>query len=189
MKSIIKMLAAVVLVGTMVSCAPSITVRSDYDRTANFSGYHTYAIAPMPGGNSDPVMGSQLMQKRITQALDAEMSARGYRRVEKNADLTVRFDTDARNLQQIQSNNLSPMWGWWWYGPNNNVSSRNYEENRVIISLLDTKTKEMVWQGWAKGELNARRKDRDELIRATVAKVMQEYPYRAGMTNAAVQGE
>ncbi len=183
MKTIMKVFSAVVVMGMMAACAPSVMVRSDYDRTANFSRYRTYSIAPVTNGNTDPVMGSQLMQKRISQALDAEMQARGYKKVEKNADLVVKFDTDARNLQQIQSNNMAPMWGWWWYGPNNNVSSRNYEENRLIVNLVDGKNNELIWQGWAKGELNARRKNRDELIQKTVTKVMAEYPHRAGMNH------
>ncbi|SDM59565.1 DUF4136 domain-containing protein [Siphonobacter aquaeclarae] len=167
----------------LTACSPTIQVRSDYDRGADFRGYRTYAVVSAPGANPDPVMGSQLMQKRITQALENEMNARGYKESQQ-PDLLIRFETDARNLQQIQSMNTGPMWGWWW-GNNNNVSSRNYEENRLIISLLDARTKEMVWQGWAKGELNARKKNRDELIRETVARVMEEYPHRAGFDNSA----
>lgn len=183
MKSSFKLVALALVLG-LAGCAPSVMVRSDYDHEANFSKFQTYSIAPMPGGNNDPVMGSQLMQKRITQALDREMQARGYKRVERGGDLVVRFDTDARNLQSVQSNNVGPMfWGWW--GPmNNNVSSRNYEENRVIVSLLDGRTNEMVWQGWARGELNARRRDRDQLIQDTVAKIMIQYPHRAGFDNS-----
>lgn len=71
------------------------------------------------------------------------MENRGYKLDNSNPGILVSFSTDAQNMQSVQSNNnFSPYWGW---GGNNNVSSRNYEENRAIISLLDGRTKEMIW--------------------------------------------
>lgn len=161
------------------SCAPTVLVRSDYDRQAKFSRYNTYTIKTDPARNNDPIMGSPLNQKRITEVLDTEMKARGYTRVESDdADLLITFGTDSRDRQQIQSNNMvSPM--WWWMGPQNNISSRTYEENRIIVNIFDAQTKNMVWQGWASGQLGDRKRDRDLVIRETVYKIMREYPQKA----------
>ena len=69
----------------------------------------------------------------------------------------------------------------------NQVSSRNYEENRIIVNLYDGKSKDMIWQGYAKGEINDRnRKDRDALVYDVVSKIMLEYPNRAGFDNMKV---
>jgi hypothetical protein len=167
------------LVLALSSCAPSVTVRSDYDRQAKFSRYNTYTIKTDPARNNDPIMGSPLNQKRITEVLDAEMKARGYTRVEDTAaDLLITFGTDSRDRQQIQSNNtMSSM--WWWMGPQNNISSRTYEENRIIVNIFDAQTKNMVWQGWASGQLGDRKRDRDLVVRETVYKIMREYPQKA----------
>lgn len=175
MKTAVQFLAVVL---ALSSCAPSVVVRSDYDRQAKFSLYSFYTIQPDPVRNGDPIMGSALNQKRIMQVLDAEMKARGYARQDNNTDLIVTFGTDSRDRQQIQSNStFSPYWGW--LGSPNNISSRTYEENRIIISMYDARTKDMVWQGWASGQLNARTKDRDLAIREAVHKVMQAYPQKA----------
>ncbi len=186
MRIITSFLALALLFG-MSSCSPSLMVRSDYDRQANFSQYTTYGFYNMPQVKQDAVMGSQLMLKRMTQAMTREMENRGYKYDSSNPDILVSFSTDAQNMQSVQSNNtFSPYWGWGW-GGNNNVSSRNYEENRVVINFLDGKTKDMIWQGYAKGEINDRnRKDREGLVYDVISKIMMEYPNRAGFDNMKV---
>jgi len=187
MKIITSFFALALLFG-MSSCSPSLMVRSDYDRQANFSQYTTYGFYDSPQAKQDAVMGSQLMLKRMTQAMTREMENRGYKFNSSNPDILVSFSTDAQSRQSVQSNNtFSPYWGWWGMAGNNNVSSRNYEENRIIISFLDGKTKEMVWQGYAKGEINERnRKDREALVYDVISKIMLEYPNRAGFDNMKV---
>lgn len=120
----------------------------------------------------------------MTQAMSREMENRGYKYDSNNPDVLVSFSTDAQNMQSMQSNNnFSPYWDW-QYGGMNQVSSRNYEENRIIVSLLDGKTKDMIWQGYAKGEINERnRKDREALVYDVIGKIMLEYPNRAGFDN------
>lgn len=169
----------------MSSCSPSLVVRSDYDRQTNFSQYTTYGFYnPSQAPQQDAVLGSKLMLKRLNQAMTREMENRGYKFTANDADILVGFTTDSQNLQSVQSNNnFSPYWNW-RFGGMNQVSSRNYEENRVIINLYDGKTKEMVWQGYAKGEINDRgRKDREVLVYDVVGKIMLEYPNRAGFDN------
>lgn len=169
------------------SCASSlVAVRSDYDREANFREYGTYAIAEMKPDKNDPILGSSLNQKRFAKAMEAEMNARGYVKTEENPDLLINFQTDSRNKQYTQSNNN---WGYWrWYG-NNNTSTRNYEESRIIVNLIDADSKELVWQGWATGELNNRQKERDEVFREVIYQVMQEYPHRASGYNQAADNK
>jgi hypothetical protein len=158
------------------SCASSsVAVRSDYDRQVNFREYNTYSIAELKEDKNDPILGSSLNQKRFAQAMDAEMKARGYVKTNESPDLVVSFQTDSRNKQFTQNNNMGP---WWWYG-NNNTSTRSYEEDRVIVNLFDAKTKELVWQGWATGELNNRKKERDVTFKEAIYRIMQEYPHRA----------
>jgi hypothetical protein len=172
LKNIILLVSVVWLGGCASS---SVAVRSDYDRQANFREYNTYSIAEMKEDKNDPILGSSLNQKRFAQAMEAEMKARGYVKTNENPDLLVNFQTDSRNKQQTQNNNTGY---WWWYG-NNNTSTRSYEEDRIIVNLVDANTKQLVWQGWATGELNSRKKERDQAFREAIYRIMQEYPHRA----------
>ncbi len=189
MKTYLNFLWAAVLLGAS-SCA-SLNVRSDYDRQANFRRYTTYTIESPPVIGADPIMGSELNRRRITESVDAEMQSRGYVRNDADADLVVRFQTDSKDRQQIQSNNLSPMMWGWRYQPNN-VSSRTYEENRIVIGIWDTHSKQMIWQGWASGQLTASRREKnlDAAIREAVYRIMEQYPRREGLAmNRAVPVE
>ncbi|MFN8357080.1 MAG: DUF4136 domain-containing protein [Spirosomataceae bacterium] len=178
MRNSVKMLALAIVLG-MSACAPTVSVRSDYDRSAKFGQFQTYTIEADPVRNNDPVMGSALNRKRIIESIDLKMKGMGYVRQDNNPDLMIMFGTDSRDRQQIQSNNYGPMFGWgYWGGMNNNVSSRTYEENRIIVSVYNAQTKEMVWQGWASGQLNDGRKDRDLVIRSTAMKIMDQFPER-----------
>jgi hypothetical protein len=183
MKIIINVFAMALLLGVS-SCSPSLMVRSDYDRQTNFSQYTTYGFYNPTQAPQDAVMGSKLMLKRMTQAMTREMDNRGYKFTASNADILVGFSTDSQNLQSVQSNNtFSPYWGY-RYGGLNQMSSRNYEEDRIVINLYDGKSKDMIWQGYVKGEINDRnRKDREALVYDVVGKIMLEYPNRAGFDN------
>lgn len=175
LRNLILVLTVIWLGGCAVS---SVAVRSDYDRQANFREYTTYAIVTDKNKSNDPVLGSELNQKRMAQALDAEMKARGYTPVpaDENPDLLLGFQTDAKDKQYTYNNNT---WGYWrWYGTG--PQTRQYQEDRIILNMVDANTKELVWQGWAVGQINERKKDRDAAFREAIYKIMQEYPHRAG---------
>jgi hypothetical protein len=158
-------------------CASSYTVNSDYDKGVNFRKYTSYRIVNDPTVKGDPIANSELNQKRISQALDAEMQARGYVRRDTDADLIIKAQTDVRDRQSTQ--NYNPGWGYWaWYGGNS--QTRTYEQSRLIINFIDGQTNQLVWQGWATGEDKKSPKDREDAIRNQVYRIMKQYPHRAG---------
>ena len=178
--------------GTLASCAPSIAVKYDYDPKVNVRQFSTYRIEADRQRNADPIVGSNLNQRRIADALDLSLKARGYKPVTQGeADLVVRFFTDARDKQQIQSNNTMSPWGWGYggWGMPNQVYSRQYEENRVVINVIDARTNDIVWQGWATGQMNSRNKerDRDQAYRETVTSIMKNFPESAGQDYGAAR--
>ena len=176
--------------GTLASCAPAITVKYDYDPKVNVRQFTTYRIEADRSRNADPIVGSNLNQRRIADALDQSLKARGYKPVTQGeADLVVRFFMDSKDKQQIQSNNMYSPYSWWYGGMNNNVYSRQYEENRVVINVSDARTNDIVWQGWATGQLNNRNKerDRDQAFRETVTSIMKNFPESAGQDYGAAR--
>lgn len=185
-------ISSLFVVGTLASCAPAITVKYDYDPKVNVRQFSTYRIEADRQRNADPIVGSNLNQRRIADALDQSLKARGYKPVTQGeADLVVRFFTDARDRQQIQSNNTMSPWGWGWggWGMPNQVYSRQYEENRVVINVIDARTNDIVWQGWATGQMNSRNKerDRDQAFRETVTSIMKNFPESAGQDYGAAR--
>lgn len=176
--------------GTLASCAPAITVKYDYDPKVNVRQFSTYRIEADRQRNADPIVGSNLNQRRIADALDLSLKERGYKPVTQGeADLVVRFFMDSKDKQQIQSNNMYSPYSWWYGGMNNGVYSRQYEENRVVINVIDARTNDIVWQGWATGQINNKNKerDRDQAFRETVAAIMKQFPESAGQDYGAAR--
>jgi hypothetical protein len=185
-------IASLFVAGTMVACSPAVTVRYDYDPKVNVRQFATYRIEADRQRNADPIVGSNLNQRRIADALDLSLKSRGYKPVQNGeADLVVRFFTDSRDRQQIQSNNTMSPWGWGFggWGYPNQVYSRQYEENRVVVNIYDARTNDIIWQGWATGQLNNRRKEqeRDAAFRETVTSIMKNLPESAGQDYGAAR--
>lgn len=182
------LVAGLFVAGVLASCAPSINVKYDYDPKVNVRQFSTYRIEADRQRNADPIVGSNLNQRRIAEALDQSLQGLGYKPTEDlGADLVVRFFTDSKDRQQVQSNGGYSPWGWgggWggWGYPGNQVYSRQYEENRVVVNVYDARTNNIVWQGWATGQLNTRKneRNRDLAFRETVASIMKNFPQSAG---------
>ena len=85
----------------LTGCATTLTARSDYDRSKDFSGLRSYAwitddpIVTAPG-EASPV--SPLNRRRIVEAVDAALLRKGYTRaVEPDAaDFVVSYTVGAR---------------------------------------------------------------------------------------------
>lgn len=173
MKRLFFLLTAATL--ALGACSPSVTVRSDYARGVNFREFDSYTIEAERGRNNDPVLGSELNQERIAKALDGTLRARGLSRANGGtADLVVRYGTDSRDRQSVQSYNNSP-WAWRFGGPMNTYS-RNYEENRIVVNVYDARTNRQIWQGWASGQFYERKNQVENSIYTSVDKIMARFP-------------
>lgn len=160
----------------LAGCSPSVTIRSDYARGVNFRQFESYTLEAERGQNNDPVMGSELNRERIAKALDGALRARGLSRANGgNADLIVRFGTDSRDRQTIQSNNNFSPW-MWRFGGGMNTYSRNYEENRIVVNVYDARTNRQIWQGWASGQFYERKNQVENAIYTSVDKIMARFP-------------
>ena len=87
-----------------IAFAPDVSV--DYDHNTDFARLHTYSWI---GVNAS----SSLWQDRITRAVDAELTAKGWQRVESGADVgvtAVGHVTERDTLETFY--NGYPGWGW-----------------------------------------------------------------------------
>jgi hypothetical protein len=173
----LKLLFPVVALLLITSCI-SVRVVSDYDKEADFNSYKTYAFYKT---GIDQVEISDLDKKRILRAIEKEMEVRGFVKSE-TPDVLVNIMTKANKRVNV-NNNAYFGWGWgfqpWFWGggaPMNTVTTRT--EGVLYIDLIDTKQKELVWQGRGSGNLNTNRsmEKKDERIQKFVEEIMKEYP-------------
>lgn len=172
----IKLLFPVVALLLVTSCL-SVRVVSDYDQEADFNSYKTFAFYKT---GIDQVEVSDLDKKRILRSIEKEMLAKGFVKSDK-PDLLVNIMTKANKRVNVNNNAYFGYgWGWrpWYWGGGpmmNTVTTRT--EGVLYIDLIDTKQKELVWQGKGTGTLlRSDMNKKQERIQEFVAEIMKEYP-------------
>lgn len=160
----------------LTSCS-SVRVNTDYDKNADFTQYKTFAFHKT---GIDKVEISDLDKRRILNAIDAEMTAKGFTKSEK-PDILVNIFTKSR--QQVDVNQFNAGWGYGWgWGWNpymwggNNTSVTTTTEGTLYIDLVDAKKKELIWQGEGIGVLTQNMKNKDERVQQFVKKILAKYP-------------
>lgn len=172
----IKLLFPVVALLLVTSCL-SVRVVSDYDQEADFNSYKTFAFYKT---GIDQVEVSDLDKKRILRSIEKEMLARGFVKSDK-PDLLVNIMTKANKRVNVNNNAYFGYgWGWrpWYWGGGPMMSTVTTRTEGVLyIDLIDTKQKELVWQGKGTGTLlRSDMNKKQERIQEFVAEIMKEYP-------------
>lgn len=161
----------------IVASCDSVKVYSDYDQAADFSKYKTFAY--MKSG-IDKVEISDLDKRRILNAIDQQMLAKGFTKSDTNPDLLINIFTKAREELSVNQFNAGWGYGWGWgwnpymYGGQTTVTSTT--EGTLYIDLIDAKKKELVWQGEGTGTLSKDRERKDEIVNNMVTKILAQYP-------------
>ncbi|MAZ28761.1 MAG: hypothetical protein CL868_17005 [Cytophagaceae bacterium] len=181
-----KAIKAVILlfsVGLLASCS-SVRVASDYDQSANFNNYKTFAFFK-PGIDKAEI--SDLDKKRILKAIEAEMLSKGFTKSENPAVLVSIFTTAQQRVNVY--NNYG--WGWgawgpwspWGYGGFGGNSVSTSTEGTLYIDLIDAEKKELVWQGQGTGYLARKMDKKQNRINEIVGEILQEYPPQMASSN------
>lgn len=176
-------LLGLVWVGLLLQSCATIRVGSDFDRAANFSGYHSFSwMAREHHGSRNP-----LVVQRARDAIQAELVRKGYVDVGESgtADFVVDFTIGARDRTDVQSFPEPYGGAYWtypgWWGPywGSSVDVRTYREGTLSIDVFDARSHRPVWHGWAKKELTSSDMEHSEApIRAAVESVLSQFPPR-----------
>jgi len=158
----------------LTSCQ-SVRVVADYDKTAPFNSYKTFGFHKE---GVDRAEISDLDKRRILKAIETSLLEKGFSKSE-TPDLLVNFFTKEKQQVNIYNNNFNSFgWGWGWGGPyfgaQYNVS--NSTQGTLYIDLIDTKRKELIWQGIGQGNISTSVKYKDERINEFVASILGKYP-------------
>jgi hypothetical protein len=164
----------------LAACA-SIRVGSDQHPQADFSGYRTFAwMAESSADAGNQPQLSALTLRRIREAMDGELSAKGYRlRAEANgADFLVAFSVATRERMEsrtkaipVQEQGPSRQWSWL------DVDVHSYQEGTLSIDIFDGASRQPVWHGWAtKTVTDADEADPGPVIQRAVSQILEKFP-------------
>jgi hypothetical protein len=165
----------VAALGALGACS-TVTTSADYDKSTDFSKYKSYQWKDVdPGQNA-------ILEKRIKEAVNLALSARGLKRVEDGADLLVVHHARLSKETQINSYNTGWGYGWgrWGYGRGMGTTTTIQEipVGTLIVDLVDTKAREMVWRGTASRTLDPTRspEQKEKALNAAVQKMFDGFP-------------
>ena len=159
-------------------------VLTDFDPSAEFSRFHTFAFSGLTDRDQGGVLDNSLMQKRIEELVGRQLTAKGLRQVgmEDRPDLYVHFWVGKKDKQSVQSTGMpggvyyGGRYGWrtGYYG--GNVTIYEYQEGTLIVDLAEASKKDLVWRATIVGELKSGSQENLEMADKGVAKAFEGYP-------------
>lgn len=132
-------------------------VVTDTDPEASFAGRTTYRwdFLPRDAGTGDPWVSSDFLARRVVEAVDRELAAKGYRRtaVQDDPDFLVDFHAavvDVLEARETWTMHEGPAGA---AGPPEIV---RYKRGTLILDVVDPATGRQIWRGWAMDAVDER---------------------------------
>jgi hypothetical protein len=160
-------------------------VRYNFDKTANFAAFKTYKWVAIKGATQL----SDLVDKQIKAAVDAELTTKGLTRTEaETADLFIGYQ--AAVGQEKEYTSFDTGWGYGpgyagrgWYGGGGGGGMTSGQTSTIYVGQLALDMyapapKTLVWRGAACKTLDTEAKpDKQEKnLKKAVAKMLKNYP-------------
>jgi hypothetical protein len=170
---------AAVLLAPALAAAQKVSY--DYEKTANFAAFKTFALK-----EGTPV-GQPLIDQRIIAAIESELTAKGLTKSETNPDIVVvyhiAFDKqkDISTFSSGYGGGYGPYgygWGGGWAGGTTQTTVRDILVGTLVIDIADAQKKQMVWRGMATKQVDAQTKPekRDKNIANAMKKIFKNFP-------------
>src|SRR4029077_9702638 len=168
---------AFLLIGMMVfaGTASAQQVKTDYDRSANFTQYKTYSWEQVKTKDA-------LDAGRIKSAVNAVLATKGWTQVDSGGDVSIVAMEITQNQQTLNTfyNGFGGGWGWRRFGGGGfgeaTTTTDTYKVGTLVIDLFDTKTKKLLWRGTSSGTLSNNSDKNIKNLDKEVEKLFKQFP-------------
>jgi uncharacterized membrane protein len=189
---VFRVIVAGALVLFAVTAGFAMSVKSDYEKSFDFSQLHTFAFKTDRASN-DPLTTNTLEAGRIQDALTAQLEANGFAPSSENPDFIVAFYSRSKQKTQVESTGgfgpgfgFGRGFGWgygipyrarwrWGYGPD--IWTTNYTQGCVMADIINPRTNELVWRGMVMDTINGvdqSEKQTDQAAKDLVSKFLKD---------------
>jgi hypothetical protein len=147
----------------------AVDVKYDYDHHVDFSRYKTYTWAKID-------MPDSLWRDRVQEAVDKALSAKGWKKVADNADVSVVAVGLTKEKPTLHTF-YDGFDGWMWGGFGDETTVlENYTEGTLIVDMFDTGTKKLIWRGSASDVLSDKPEKNIDKLNKAVEKMFEHFP-------------
>jgi Domain of unknown function (DUF4136) len=169
MKKHVKPVLILMLLGALIALAKEVV--TDYDHSADFSQYKTYSWLRVKA--PDP-----LWVDRITRAIDAELVAKGWSKVDGDGDAGVAAFGSSREIPTLTTfyDGVGGRWFWRGFG---GIATTTVEETPVgtlVVDLFDGHTGKLVWRGVARDALSGKPEKDEKKLEKAAADMFKHFP-------------
>jgi hypothetical protein len=171
------------LCGVLVvcGCAPGIRSGADFDPAVELAAPLTFdwdAPDTLPVGDLR-LEGNEIVEERVREAIESELTARGIRRSESSPDLLVHFHGAVRDRMSVVENDRARGYQTSQFG--DGVEVFQYDEGTLVVDVADADTRKVIWRGWAVADVSAALDDQEELtelVNRGVSSMFSFFPIR-----------
>ena len=142
-------------------------VTVEFDQTADFSRFHTFALAGGQLNSRSPALNSELIRQKLDDSIARYLTAKGLTEVLNHGDLNVRYHFGSARKKEIEHYPAG------WYGTRTRTVRIPYTEGTLVIDLHDTSIRSLVWRSIAHEDKNEPDKivgKLDDMVKKSIAK-------------------
>jgi hypothetical protein len=144
-------------------------VSVNYNHSASFAQYHTYAWG---ASNANQIKNSILAQV-AQQDINSAMQAKGFQMVQESQNPDVILTANGGMRQQTSYS----AWGMRGIGGGmGGISPEQNVEGTLVVDLYDAKTQSLIWRGIAQNTLNNNGNKNQEMVEKAVQKMFKQWP-------------
>ena len=167
-----------VAIAILAATASLAEVKTDYDRTAEFSRYKTYSWGKVHAQNP-------LWADRVKAAVASALAAKGWTEVESGGDVSImamEMTGDHRTLNTYYDN-FCGGWGWRRWGGGfgdgfgtSTTTEETYKVGTLVVDLFDTNAKKLIWRGSASDTLSDKSDKNIKKLNSDVQRMFEHFP-------------
>jgi hypothetical protein len=147
-------------------------VKTDYDHKADFGKYHTYSWIKVQAENP-------LWNDRITNAVDSQLSAKGWTKVQSGGDVSVAAYGATHTQQNLETWYDGFGGGWRWRGFGDGMATTTVEKvpvGTLTVDMFDTSNKQLIWRGSSSDTLSDKPDKNEKKLDKSVADMFKKFP-------------
>jgi hypothetical protein len=146
-------------------------VKTDYDRSTDFSQYKTYSWEKVQTKD-------QLWVDRIKQAVNSALAGKGWTEVPSGGNVAIVAIEMTKNQQTLNTFYDGFGRGWRWGGGfgDSTTTVDNYKVGTLVVDLFDANSKKLIWRGSSSDTLSSKSDKNIKELDKGVEKMFDHFP-------------
>jgi hypothetical protein len=157
----------------LAATASMAQVKTDYDRTTDFSQYKTYSWEKVQ--TQDP-----LWVDRIKEAVNAALTAKGWTQVSSGGNVAIVAIETTQNQQTLNTfyDGFGGGWRWRGFGGFGDATTTvdTYKVGTLVVDLFDANSKKLIWRGSSSDTLSNKSEKNIKELDKGVQKMFAHFP-------------